>query len=88
MPLYHLKINTQENILLLWRHTLLISTQISIFWKKLAFHLPYVLILGTDHCSTSPSEAFKRRRSFQNVLCHHEYAERVVARFTHQIQSA
>ena len=31
--------------------------------------------------------AFKRRELFQDVLCHRDYAERVVARFANQIQS-
>ena len=31
--------------------------------------------------------AFKRRELFQDVLCRHDYAERVVASFANQIQS-
>ena len=31
--------------------------------------------------------AFKRRELFQDVLCCRDYAERVVAKFTNQIQS-
>ena len=31
--------------------------------------------------------AFKQRELFQDILCRRDYAERVVASFTHQIQS-
>ena len=55
--------------------------------QKLAFHLPYVLILDTNHCVALRCTAFKRRELFQDVLCRHDYAERVVARFANQIQS-
>ena len=54
---------------------------------KLAFHLPHVRILGTNHCGEMQRTAFKRRELFQDVLCHIDYAERVVARFANQIKS-
>ena len=54
---------------------------------KLAFHLPHVRILGTNHCGKMRRTAFKRRELFQDVLCRHYYAERVVASFSNQIQS-
>ena len=53
----------------------------------LAFHLPHVRILGTNHCGEIRHTAFKRREWFQDVLCRSDYAERVVARFANQIQS-
>ena len=55
--------------------------------KKLAFQLPHVHILGTNHCDEIRRTAFKLRELFQDVLCRRDYAERVVARFAHQIQS-
>ena len=54
---------------------------------KLAFHMPHLLILGTNHCGELRRTAFKRRECFQDVLCLRYYAERVVARFANQIQS-
>ena len=35
---------------------------------KLAFHLPHVRILGTNHCGELRRTAFKRRELFQDVL--------------------
>ena len=54
---------------------------------KLAFHLPHVRILGTNHCGELQRTTFKRRELFQDVLCRRDYAERVVASFSNQIQS-
>ena len=54
--------------------------------QMLAFHLPHVHILGTNHCGEMRRTAFKRRELFQYVLCRRDYAERLVARFAHQIQ--
>ena len=55
--------------------------------QKLAFHLPHVRILGTNQCGEMQRTAFKQREYFQDVLCRRDYAERVVANFSHQIQS-
>ena len=44
-------------------------------------------ILGTNHCGKIRRTAFKRRELFQYGLCRRDYDERVVASFTHQIQS-
>ena len=55
--------------------------------QKLAFHITHVQILGTNHCGDSRRNVFKRRESFQHLLCCCDYAERVVASFAHQIQS-
>ena len=55
--------------------------------QNLAFHLPYVHILGTNQCGAMRCTAFKRRELFQDVLCCRDYAERLVASFAHQIQS-
>ena len=57
------------------------------YLQKLAFYIPHVLILGTNHCGDSRRTAFKRRKLFQDVLCRCDYSERVVASFIHQIQS-
>ena len=54
--------------------------------QKLAFHLPHVHILGTNHCGEMRRTALKRRELFQYVLCRRDYAERVVAKFANQIQ--
>ena len=55
--------------------------------RKLAFHLPHVRILGTNHCGEMRRTALKRRELFQDVLCRRDYAERVVAIFANQIKS-
>ena len=55
--------------------------------QKLAFHLPHVRILGTNQCGELRWTSFKRRESFQDVLCRRDYAERVVSSFDNQIQS-
>ena len=55
--------------------------------QKLVFHIPRVQILGTNHYGDSRRNSFKRCKSFQDVLCRRDYAERVVASFSHQIQS-
>ena len=54
--------------------------------QKLAFHMPHVRILGTNHCCELRRIAFKRRELFQDVLCRRDYAERLVASFAKQIQ--
>ena len=46
--------------------------------QKLAFHIPHVQILGINHCGKSRQTAFKLRKSFQDVLCRHDYDERLV----------
>ena len=53
--------------------------------KKLALHLPYVRILGTNHCGNTFHEEFKRRRKNQDMLYRRGYSERAVAIFSHQI---
>ena len=55
--------------------------------QKLNFHIPHVQILGTNHCGDSCQTAFKRRESFQDVLCRRDYYERLVTSFSNQIQS-
>ena len=55
--------------------------------QKLAFHLPYVRTLGTNHCGEMIRTDFKQRELFQDVLCCREYTERVVASFSNQIKS-
>ena len=44
-------------------------------------------ILGTNHCGEMRRTTFKRRELFQDVLCRRDYAERVLAIFSDQIQS-
>ena len=55
--------------------------------QKTAFHLPHVLILGTNNCGEMRHKAFKRHEIFQYVLCHRDYSDRVVTNFANQIQS-
>ena len=55
--------------------------------QNLAFHLPHMRILGTNHCVEMRSTAFKRRELFHDVLCCRGYYDRVVASFANQIQS-
>ena len=55
--------------------------------QNLAFHLPYVCILGTNNCGEMRHTAFKQRELFQDVLCRRDYSERVVPNFDSQIQS-
>ena len=55
--------------------------------QKLAFSLPYVRILGTNHCGAMQRTTFKWRELSQDVLRRRGYAERVVAKFASQIQS-
>ena len=55
--------------------------------QKLAFHLPHMRILGKNHCGEMQCTDFKRRELFQDVLCRRDYTERLVARFSNQIQS-
>ena len=54
---------------------------------KLAFHLPHVRILGTNHCREMQRTAFKRCELFQDVICRREYDEGLVASFSNQIPS-
>ena len=55
--------------------------------QKLEFHLPHVHILGTNNCGDSRLTTFKHRESCQDVLCHRDYTDMIVASFAHQIQS-
>ena len=55
--------------------------------QRLDFQIQHVRILGTNHCGELQHKAFKHRELFQDVLCCRDYAERVVASFSHQIQS-
>ena len=63
------KIYTRKDLVMM-------ETTISIFCtsfcipeiQKLAFHIPHVQILGTNHCGDSHRTEFKRHESFQDVL--------------------
>ena len=44
-------------------------------------------ILGKNHYGEMRRRALKRRELFQDILCRLDYAERVVASFSNQIQS-
>ena len=51
--------------------------------QKLDFQLPNVRILGTNNCGEMRRTAFKQRELFQDFLCRCDYAERLVASFSH-----
>ena len=40
-----------------------------------------------NHCGNTRREALNSRPSVQDVLCHHDYIERVIYRFLNQIKS-
>ena len=77
------------------KELVMMETEISVFHiifyipaiEKLAFRLPHVHILGTNNCGEMRLTAFKRRELFQDIICHRDYAETVVASFANQIQS-
>ena len=52
--------------------------------QKLDFHIPHIQIIGTNHCGDSCITVYKRRKSFQIVLCFRDYADKVVVCFAHQ----
>ena len=54
--------------------------------QKLAFYLPHVHILCTNHCDEMLHISFKQSELFQDVLCCRDYVDVVVARFSHKIQ--
>ena len=41
--------------------------------QKLAFRLPHVRIIGTNHCGEMQRIAFKRLELFQDVICRHNH---------------
>ena len=49
--------------------------------QRLAFHLPLLCILGTHHCGELQHTDLKHCGLFQDLLCHHGYAERLFTRF-------
>ena len=53
--------------------------------QKLAFHLPHVRILGTNHCGELRFTSFKQRGLFQDVLCRRDYGKTVVESSVNQI---
>ena len=55
--------------------------------KKLAFHLTHVRIIGKNHFVKTLREAFNRRSAKKDVLFCIDSYERLVASFSHQIQS-
>ena len=63
----------------------MIRLDISFIQKE--FYLPHVRILGTNHCGELCRTALKHRELFQDVLCRHDCAERLVAIFSNQIKS-
>ena len=54
--------------------------------QKLAFQLPHVRILGTNHCGEMRRTAFKRRELFQDFVCRRDYDDRIVSSFANKIQ--
>ena len=82
------KINTRKELVM--TETIISDFHTSFYIlaiQKLAFNLPHVHILGTNHCGEMQRTDFKRRELFQDVLCCRDYADMVVSIFAHQIQS-
>ena len=50
--------------------------------QKLAFQLPHVRIIGTNHCGEMRRTAFKLHGLFKYVLCSRNHAESLVAIFS------
>ena len=53
----------------------------------MAFNLPHVRKLGTNHCGKEYHKSFYRIWYYQDITCCHEYEERLVESFVNQIQS-
>ena len=54
--------------------------------QNLAFHLPFLINLGTRHCGITLQVAFNCCSDFQDLLCRRDYSERIIARLAHQIE--
>ena len=54
--------------------------------QTLAFHIPRVRILGTNHCGNTRQKSFKCCSAKQDVLCRCDYYDTVVASFAQKIQ--
>ena len=54
--------------------------------QHLAFRLHHVRILDTNNCGAMQRTAFKRSGLFQDFLCCHDYSDKAVTSFSHQIQ--
>ena len=59
----------------------------NIAMQKTAINKLHVHIIVTHNCFNTRKEAFKCRSDFQDVLCRHDYAKRIVVIFAHQIES-
>ena len=76
------------------KYLVMVETTISYFYtsfyipaiQKLVFHILHVQILGTNHFGDSCKTTLKLRKSFQDVICRCDYAEKVVTSFSHQIK--
>ena len=82
------KLYTRKNLLM--TETYISDFHTSFFIQeiqKLAFHLPLLRIPGIYYCGKRCREAFNHCIVFRYVLFHRDYSERVVANFSHQIQS-
>ena len=82
------KIYTRKELVMM-ETKYMIFVPVSIYkpYKRFAFHITNVWILGKNHFSELRRTAFKHRELFQYVLCRRDYTERVVASFSHQIKS-
>ena len=54
--------------------------------QNVAFQIPHVRILGTNHYGKMWCTAFKYHELFQDVICHCYYSDKVVSSFACQIQ--
>ena len=55
--------------------------------EKLAYHMPHVCILGTNHVGKTRREAVERGHCDCDVKLRCDYAERLTAALMHHIQS-
>ena len=55
--------------------------------EKLAYHIPHVCILGTNHIGKTRREALEKGQSDYDVKLRRDYAERLTTALIHQIQS-
>ena len=55
--------------------------------QNIVFLLPHVRILGNNNCGNTFLKSFKRHRANQDMLFRPDYAEIMVASFSHQIHS-
>ena len=80
------KLYTQKDLVLLETYTTEFHYKLYITSiQKLAINFLYVRILCIQCCGKECRGVFNIREALQDVLCQHDYAERVVSIFARQI---